>query len=419
MNNAQDDNPPKHPLMRFLLACLLALVLVRPATAQQPAQSAPAIDFSGLMFGSYGLRTDSAAKASLGGETPNQFGIDRVYLTWRLPAGDNGAVRVTTDVFQNTNSATNGYYQGWAIRIKYAYFQYTALRGALGEGSSLTGRVGALHNVIIEQTDAFWPRYLQQNGVERTGYFSSADIGAAALLTLGNRMGEVYGTVINGPGYTSFERDRFKDLALRVTLTPFAASSGNVFVKSFVFVPWYYRGKVGSSFAAGGLNQVGPGENGAIVEGLTRNRYGIFTGIRDRRFSLGLELAQREDQRETGSNTTAAPRVVEDSTGRLMAGYVVARPLEWFDAAKRSPLSLIARYDRLTPNTDPTHANYASATPSYDYTLLGASYELNQRITLALDWQQNSPTGFPPATGTNVRPTPRQSTVFLHWQATF
>jgi hypothetical protein len=415
-------NYPNPKSMRLLLACLLALVVVRPATSQQPDQTAPAgpaIDFSGLMFGSYGMRMDSAAKATLGGQSPNQFGIDRVYLTWRMPAGDNGAIRITTDVFQNTNTATNGYYQGWAIRIKYAYFQYTALRGALGEGSSLTGRVGALHNVIIEQTDPFWPRYLQQNGVERTGYFSSADVGAAALLTLGKRMGEVYGTVVNGPGYTSFDRDRFKDLALRVTLTPFAASNRNVFVKSFVFVPWYYKGAVGSTFAAGGAGQVGPGDNGAVTEGLTRDRYGIFAGVRDRRFSLGLEFAQRADQSETGANTTATPRVVNDSTGRLMAGYVVARPLEWFDAAKRSPFSVIARYDRLTPNTDPTHANYAGTTPYYDYTLFGASYDLNQRITLALDWQQNSPKGFPPPTGTNVRPTPRQSTVFLHWQATF
>lgn len=406
-------------MRRILLASAAALLIARPAIAQQPPAAAPALDFSGLMFGSYGIRGDSAARAALGGQSPNQFGIDRVYLTFRLPAGDNGAIRVTTDVFQNTNNATNGYYQGWALRIKYAYFQYTALKDALGTGSSLTGRVGALHNVVIEQTDAFWPRWIQQNGVERTGFFSSADVGAAALLTLGNKMGDVYATVTNGPGYTSFDRDRFKDVAIRVALTPLANSSQNAFVKSIVVTPWYYKGEVGSAFAAGGANQVGPGGNGAITEGLTRDRYGIFAGVRERRLSLGLELAHRVDQSETGSNTVATPRVVNDSTGRLMAGYVLARPLEWVNAARRSPLTLIARFDRFTPHTDPTHANYAGETPYYDYTVFGASYDVNQRITLALDWQTNSPKGFPPATGTNVRPTPRQSTVFLHWQATF
>lgn len=406
-------------MRRLLLACSAAAVIARPAIAQTTPAAAPAIDFSGLMFGSFNMRTDSAAKAALGGQAPNQFAIDRVYLTFRMPAGDNGAIRVTTDVFQNTSTATNGYYQGWAIRLKYAYFQYTALKDALGTGSSLTGRVGALHNVIIDQAESFWPRYLQQTGVERTGFFSSADVGVAALLTLGNKWGEIYGTATNGPGYTSYERDRFKDLGLRATLTPFAKSTGNVYVKSLTLAPWIYRGKVGSAFASGGAGQVGPGDNGAVTDGLTRNRYGIFAGVKDRRLALGIDYAQRVDESETGSNTAATPRAVTDSTGRLMDGYVVARPMEWLNSAKRSPLSVTARFDRFTPNTDPTSPNYAGETPYYDYTLLGASYDVNQRITLALDWQRNTPKGFPPATGANVRPTPRQSTVFLHWQATF
>lgn len=410
--------------MRRLLSttlCAVAILSARPAFAQQPATApaAPAIDFSGLMFGSYNIRTDSAAKASLGGKRPNQFAIDRVYLTFRMPAGDNGLIRVTTDVFQNTSTATNGFYQGWAIRIKYAYFQYTGMKDAFGSGSSLVGRVGSLHNVIIDQAEAFWPRYLQQTAVERTGFFSSADVGVAGLLTLGNKWGEVYGTLVNGPGYTSYDRDRFKDFAVRATLTPFAKSTGNVYAKALVITPWYYKGTLGSAFAAGGAGQTGPGTNGAIVDGLKRNRYGIFVGARDRRLAVGADFAQRVDGAETGANTAASPRVASDSTGRLIDGYVIARPLEWLDGSKRSALSLIARYDHFTPNTDPTSLNYAGTTPSYDYTLLGASYDVNQRITLTLDWQMNSPKSFPPATGTNVRATPKQSTVFLHWQATF
>ena len=117
---------------RILIAALAVLPGARLAVAQTPAPSAPPIDFSGLMFGSFNMRTDSAGKATLGGKTPNQFGIDRVYLTFRMPAGDNGSIRVTTDVFQNTSTATNGYYQGWAIRLKYAYFQYAGLKDAFG-----------------------------------------------------------------------------------------------------------------------------------------------------------------------------------------------------------------------------------------------------------------------------------------------
>src|SRR5512143_1420171 len=104
-----------------LIAAGLAITIA-PAvgfTQQAPAAPAvvtPAFDFSGVVFGSYSYRTDSAAKAGLGGQSPNQFGLDRAYLTLRMPAGDNGAIRITTDVFQNTNAAQNAYYQGWAIR---------------------------------------------------------------------------------------------------------------------------------------------------------------------------------------------------------------------------------------------------------------------------------------------------------------
>jgi hypothetical protein len=396
-------------------------LLVRTATAQQPAPTpvTPALDFSGLMFGSFNFRTDSAGKALAGGKNPNQFALDRVYLNFRLPAGDNGLIRVTTDVFQNQSTATNGYYQGWTIRIKYAYFQYTGLKDVFGTGSSLVGRVGSLHNVIIDQVETHWLRHLQQSGIERVGFFSSADVGVAGLMTLGNKWGEVYGTITNGPGYTSYDRDRFKDVAIRATLTPFAKTAGNAYVKSLVITPWFYKGTVGSAFAAGGAGQLGPGTNGAVTEGLTRNRYGIFAGARDRRLTLGVDYAQRVDESEAGANTAGSPRSVTDSTGRLIDGFIIARPLEWLDASKRSRLSLIGRYDHFTPNTNPTSVNYASTTPAYAFTMLGAAYELNQRITLTLDWQANSPTGFPPATGANVRPTARQSTVFLHWLATF
>jgi hypothetical protein len=334
-----------------------------------------------------------------------------------MPAGENGAIRVTTDVFQNANGGS--YYGGWSVRIKYAYAQYTGLRGRFGAGSSLTGRIGVLHTVVIDQQEQYWPRFLGQVALDRNGFFASADAGAAALLTLGRQWGEVYTTVTNGPGYTSAERDRFKDVAVRLSLTPFAGRASAGAARSFVVSPWVYKGWTGSKFAAGGPDQVGPGENGAITQGLRRDRYGVFAAIRDRRLTAGAEWAQRADESEGGLNTAASPRTVRDSTGRVVDAFVVARPAEWFDAARRSPFSVVARYDRFTPATDPRGATYAGTTPHYDFTVLGAAYDLNSRITLALDWQTQSPGGFPAAAGGNVRPTPRASTVFLHWQAIF
>src|ERR1044071_9602906 len=208
----------------------VAIAIVRAiapaiAVAQQapaPAVVTPALDFSGVVFGSYSYRTDSAAKAGLGGQNPNQFSVDRAYLTFRMPAGNNGAIRITTDVFQNTNTAQNAYYQGWAVRIKYAYLQYTGFRDAFGVGSSLLGRIGILHTVVIDHEEGFWPRYLQQTAIEKNGFFSLADAGVAAQLTLGstpstpvgaatgtqrpNTWGESYGTLPKGTGSAASEK---------------------------------------------------------------------------------------------------------------------------------------------------------------------------------------------------------------------
>lgn len=395
------------------LACPLAI------RAQQPTPP-PTLDFSGVLFGNYSYRTDSAARAGLGGRNPNQFTIERAYLTFRVPAGENGQVRVTTDIFQNTNSGQNSYYQGWAVRIKYAYLQYTGLKNSFGPGSSLLGRVGVLHNVVIDHEENFWPRYLSQVAVERDGFFSSADAGVAGLLTFGNKMGEIYGTITNGPGYTSYEKDRFKDFAVRLSLTPFANAAGaNAILKTFAISPWAYKGWVGSKFASGGAAQIGPGTNGAVTEGMQRDRYGVFAGVRDRRLTAGAEWAQRSDRSESGDNTTTSPRLTTDSTGRVLDGFIIARPLEWLDSSHQSNFGVVARFDHFTPNTSPAAANYAGTTPAYNFWILGASYDVTQRITLALDWQKQSGTNFPAPLGTNVRATPDNSTIFLHFQASF
>ena len=126
--------------LRSALFAVATTVLVPVALSAQAAPATttvvtPAFDFSGVVFGAYGIRTDSAAKATLGGKSPNAFTLDRAYLTFRMPAGDNASIRVTTDVFQQTNAAAGAFYGGWVVRIKYGYVQYTALRDDFGKSA--------------------------------------------------------------------------------------------------------------------------------------------------------------------------------------------------------------------------------------------------------------------------------------------
>ena len=238
---------------RRLAAVAVLLIASRRATAQDPVKVVtPNLDFSGALLLNYRSASDSAAKASAGGQSPNKFDVERLYLTLRMPAGDDGSIRVTTDIFNGDQSATS-YYKGWTVRLKYAYFQYNFLHDiAERKGFNATARVGMIHTALIDHQEQFFPRWVSPTAVERNGFFSSSDVGAAGLLTLPNKVGELYATVANGPGYTTAEGDPYKDYSARLTITPFGRDEG--MLKTFSISPWFYSGNTASKFIAGGAD---------------------------------------------------------------------------------------------------------------------------------------------------------------------
>jgi hypothetical protein len=389
---------------RFLAACtarcaVLALsVLPALAIAQTPGTPAdtvappkpktPQLEFSGILFANWNYRTDRGARAQ------NRFDVERAYLTFRMPAGNRASVRITADIFQNTSAPGDAFYRGWAFRAKYAYLQYDALRG--GDGLTATARLGMLHTVAIEHVESFWPRWISRSATELAGFFQSADLGVAAQLGLPDKLGEIYATVTNGPGYTSRETDRFKDAALRLTITPFAKGSG--ILQSAALSFWGYKGATASRFVSGGAGQVG-----AVGEGLQRDRWGAFAGIRDRRLTLGAELARRIEEGELGDNTLASPRAVIDSTGTLLSAFAIVRPFELANPATRSRLAAVARYDRFRFNDE--------AGPASRLIIAGLIWDLTSRVSMAADYQQSLPRDGAPGSPTK--------TWFAHLVASF
>ena len=366
---------------RLSLCFFAVLIVSRGAGAQAPAasQPVPPLSVSGVVFGSYNYQLPTTP-AQLANQNDNGFIVDRAYLNFRAPAGDRLSVRVTTDVYQTSETnAQNAY----TIRAKYAYLQYDAPPRAAGAG--MFARLGILQNVYIEHIEAFWPRYLSQTAVERAGYFSSADVGLAAGVTLPNRLGEVYATIVNGPGYTSRERDRFKDYAIRLSLTPLATRTNRVLVQNFTITGWGYKGAVASSFVNGGVGQVGP-----VGESLDRSRAGVFVGVRDPRLILGGELAFRHDELDVGANTAVAPRTESGSTGRLLSGLTQIRPLAFTNGTGRSPFGIVARYDHVSPSIRTTDvAAPPSTSNSYHNLIAGVFYDISQRAQFALDYQES------------------------------
>jgi hypothetical protein len=366
------------------------------APPQGSEQTNPPFDFSGVIFGNYQVRTDATAKGQTGGKAPNAFSVDRVYLTYRQSVGDRASVRVTTDIFPN---GTNG----WDLRLKYGYLQYDFLRDIGGhKGFNALARVGMLHTVVVDHEEQFWPRYLSQVAVERYGFFASADLGVASQVSLPNKWGEVYGTITNGPGFTAPETDRFKDFALRLSLTPLSKQTDLGLLKSLTISPWVYKGWTGSKFANGGTGQIGP-----VTEGLARDRWGIFTGVRNPSLTIAVHYARRTEGFESGANTPASPRVAApDSTGEVWSAYTVAHPLHWRMGKNVARLGAVLRWDQFTPRTSvPGHERFVIA---------GLQFEPTTHTALALDYQDLAPQGF-----ASTAPINESRAWFLHWSATF
>jgi len=362
----------------------------RPAPPPPPATVSIPVDFSGVLYANFQYRGDKGAAHST-----NKFDLERAYLTFRMPAGDRASIRITADVFQQTTTPNDNFYRGWVIRAKYAYLQYDYLKSATGWNG--LARAGLLHNVVIDHVEQFWPRWISQTPVERAGFFSSSDAGVATLISFPNKFGEIYATIVNGPGYTSRETDRFKDYAARVSLTPFSAAD-NKFIRTFTLTGWTYVGAVGSAFTAGG-----PGQVGQVGVSLPRTRSGGFVGLRDPRLTLGGEWDTRKDGSETGANTVALPRVEVDSTGRLIAGFATIKPFQLMNDQSTFPLGLIARWDRFKPNTD---------TDGYINTVIGGlTWDLTKKTALSLDYQEVTPHSGAIAAATK--------TYFLHLVANF
>ena len=365
---------------RCLAALVTALAAANTAGAQKAADStaatptprpAPALplDFSGVLMANFQYRGDAGPAHS-----QNKFDLERVYLTFKMPAGERASIRVTADVFQQTSAPGDAFYKGWVIRAKYAYLQYDYLKSSTWNG---VARGGLIHNVVIDHIETFWPRWISPTSVERAGFFSSADAGVGTLLTFPDKRGEFYATVSNGSGYTSRETDRFKDYAARISFTPFTTANNKI-AKTFAVSGWTYRGAVASAFANGGAGQVGP-----VGASLPRIRSGVFAGVRDPRLSAGAEWNVRKDGKDLGANTLLSPRSELDSSGRLVAAFINARPLQLMNDKSASPLGVVARWDRFTPNT---------ATSGYVNTVIaGLTWDLNRKTALALDYQEVTP----------------------------
>ena len=352
---------------------------------QQATPSPLPFGFSGVLYLNYqyGGPTNS--------HSANRFDVDRAYLNFRAAAGSRDSIRVTLDVFQQRDPALDDFYAGWAVRVKYAYLNHQFVSGP-STATRVYGRLGMLQTVIVEKEEQYWNRGLSSSSVEQAGYFNSADAGAAVSITLPDRLGEVYATIVNGNGYVSRETDRFKDFQARVSISPWANTTG--VLRGLEFSPWVSFGGRASTFAAG------QGTLTPVTGMQQKDRYGFFTGYRNSRLVAGLQIGRKVDVVETADTTVAVSPTARTVTGDLVSNFAFWRPL---GPATRSPWTLLYRIDHVKPDEtqEGTQRRY----------IVGTTWDVSSRTSVTFDVQSLSHRNG--LAGTNTR------TYFLHFIANF
>lgn len=344
---------------------LIALVLAVPAGAQDtsrtratPPAPQPKVDISGVIFANFQSGGTRANREQ------NRFDVERVYLNFQAPAGDRMSVRFTSDLYVQRDSTRDQFYRGWTLRAKYAWLQYDLLRPR-PSGAAAVVRLGLVHTPIAEYEEGFFLRYVSAGSLEPAGFFSTADGGLGTLVTLPSQRGELYFAILNGPGYTSREVDRFKDFGARLSLTPFASRGTGSFWSSLSLTPWFYKGRRASTAAS------------SVGDARRRDRYGFFAGLRDPRLRAGLMLARRSDESETAPGTPVA------TSGSVVSVFTVAKPWALVDPGHPGRAGVILRVDQVRPDVD--------AAPHARFLIAGLQYEVNPRSAVSLDMQLSRP----------------------------
>jgi hypothetical protein len=162
-------------------------------------------------------------------------------------------------------------------------------------------------------------------------------------------MGDISGFMLNGSGYTSAETNRFKDFALRVSVSPFV---DDPLLQPLTIAGYAYKGS-------------NAGKTGLALQ---RDRFGALISYAYNIASIGVEYDVRKD-------APSNPDTTLSGNGLSIFGEIKA-PVEEL----RSKLSLVWRFDVYEPNVD-------KGADMQRYNILGLAYKPHERLTFVLNKQ--------------------------------
>lgn len=316
----------------FTLIIALGFYLVFSKTVLAQAQNSIPLTFSASFFGNY-----SYTVQGIDGQDFNKFDIERMYFTAKSQVSDNWKFQMTTDIYRN--SAAGTYYSGLAVRMKFAFADFTPW-------SSLSIKAGMIPGPWNGAVEVYWKyRGVAQTANDKYGYIQTADLGLSVTYSLPNKYGEIAGYVFNGDSYTAPESSKYKDLVLRASLVPFP---GSPVLKTLTLGGYTYLGKTGAA-------------------GLKRHRLGGMIG-----YSYDVVLVGAEYDLRTDGVVNAA-----DVSGNVFSLFTeIKLPI----AELQSKLSLLFRYDSCDPNNSKDN-------DKINFFIAGLAWKLNEKVSLVLDRQ--------------------------------
>jgi len=190
---------------RLVLGTALLALLAGTARAQsqQPAPSGPSISVGALSYFQYYYMLNK----NVNGINANNFQLTRAYINILAKLGGGVSARITPDIYQLASDSTLNY------RLKYAYVGYNP------SGGPLTWKFGVTQTPLLDWEEALWDYRVQGTmPMERNGYVSSSDLGAAVDGNFNHEKVDLQLGVYNGETYAkSNTGDQGKDVMGRVS----------------------------------------------------------------------------------------------------------------------------------------------------------------------------------------------------------
>ncbi len=188
-----------------------------------PAPSYPNIRVGATLFADYTYTADPESRDADGNTfSQNAFNIARSYINITGSLSRVIAFRFTPDIAQEigTGSSLNG---SLTFRVKYAYLQ-TNLDQWLTAGT--WARFGMQPTAFVNfSEDLYRYRFQGPIMVDREGFLSSSDAGAAFHYNLPGNYGDIHAGVYNGDTYRRTEVNDQKAVQVRGTMRPFPKAS--------------------------------------------------------------------------------------------------------------------------------------------------------------------------------------------------